>query len=130
MQTLPRTGIIQNAPLTADFPNNLRRIVQGYRECLDHGAELVLAPATALCGPEPLGLTNRQSFLRQTQAALHALSLELGEVPLILGAYTDVSDTDSDEDAADAPEAELVLLRQPLPDRRNGGLKRCRVLPR
>lgn len=108
MQTFPRTGIIQNAPLTADFPNNLRRIVQGYRECLDHGAELVLAPATALCGPEPLGLVNRQSFLRQTQAALHALSLELGEVPLILGAYTDVSDTDNDEEAADAPEAELV----------------------
>ncbi len=86
-RTSPRIGIIQNAPLTADFPNNLRAIVQGYRECLDHGATLVIAPAYALCGPNPAGLAARRSFMKQTQAALHALSLELGDAPLLLGAH-------------------------------------------
>ena len=83
-----KIGIIQNAPLTADFPNNLRQIVQGYRECLDHGAEVIVAPAHALCGADPKDMAERNSFIGQTEAALHALSLELGEVPLILGAYT------------------------------------------
>ncbi|MDO5470336.1 MAG: hypothetical protein Q4F38_03455 [Akkermansia sp.] len=102
-----KIGIIQNAPLTADFPNNLRQIVQGYRECLDHGAELVVAPATALCGAEPLDLIERQSFMQQTEAALNALSRELGEVPLILGAWApqpdDLFDNDLDCEK-DAPE--------------------------
>lgn len=83
-----KIGIIQNTPLTADFPNNLRQIVQGYRECLDHDAEIIVAPAHALCGADPMDMADRNSFIGQTEAALHALSLELGEVPLILGAYT------------------------------------------
>ncbi len=82
-----KIGIIQNAPLTADFPNNLRSIIQGYRDCLDHGAELVVAPGAALCGPKPGALVSRRSFLKQTQAALEALSHELGSAPLLLGAY-------------------------------------------
>ncbi len=100
-----KIGIIQNAPLTADFPNNLRSIVQGYRECLDHGAELVIAPATALCGPKPGALAARRSFLRQTQAALEALSHELGNAPLLLGAYAPLFPEDGEWDALDQQEA-------------------------
>lgn len=85
---ISKIGIIQTAPLAGDFSNNLRHIVQGYRECLDHGAELVIAPAAALCGLEPGNLVNRPSFLQQTKAALDTLSRELGDAPLILGAYT------------------------------------------
>ena len=85
--TISRIGIIQNSPLPGDFPNNLRSIVQGYRDCIDHGAELVIAPAEALCGIEPQDLAERDSFERQTHRALDALSRELGEAPLILGAY-------------------------------------------
>ncbi len=92
-----KIGIIQNAPVTADFPNNLRSIVQGYRDCLDHGAELVVAPATALCGPRPAALATRRSFLLQTQAALEALSHELGDAPLLLGAYAPLFPGDTDD---------------------------------
>ncbi len=92
-----KIGLIQNAPLTADFPNNLRSIVQGYRECLDHGAELVIAPACALCGPCPGDLASRRSFLKQTQAALEALSHELGDAPLLLGAYAPLFPEGEDE---------------------------------
>lgn len=85
---IKKVGIIQTAPLPGDFSTNLRNIVQGYRHCLDHGAELVIASAYALCGTEPRHLVNRQSFIRQTRAALDTLSHELGDAPLLLGAYT------------------------------------------
>lgn len=103
-------GIIQNAPLTADFPNNLRQIVQGYRECIDHGAKLVIASAFALCGSNPEDLVDRKSFIRQTSAALNTLSLELGEVPLILGAYSELFDED---DATDDSEGVRLTALSP-----------------
>ena len=85
---ITKIGIIQTAPLPGDFSNNLRAIVQGYRECLDHGADLVVASAPALCGLEPQALATRRSFITQTKSALEALSRELGHAPLILAAYT------------------------------------------
>lgn len=85
---ITKIGLIQTAPLPGDFSNNLRAIVQGYRECLDHGAELVIAPAAALCGLEPGNLSTRRSFIAQTQAALDSLSKELGNAPLLIAAYT------------------------------------------
>ncbi len=97
MKASIKIGIIQNAPLTADLPNNLRSIVQGYRECLDHGADIVIASATALCGPRLASLASRRSFLRQTQDALKALSRELSSAPLLLGAYTTLSPLSEEE---------------------------------
>ena len=91
-----KIGIIQNTPLTADLSNNLRQIVQGYRDCLDHGADLIIAPACALCGADVLDLASRQSFIRQTRAALDNLARELGETPLILGAYSPLFSHDDD----------------------------------
>ena len=86
--TTTKIGLIQTAPLPGDFSNNLRAIVQGYRECLDHGADIVIAPAAALCGLEPGSLATRRSFISQTKAALESLSRELGAAPLLLAAYT------------------------------------------
>lgn len=85
---ISKIGLIQTAPLPGDFSNNLRAIVQGYRECLDHGAEVVIAPAAALCGLEPRDLVTRRSFISQTRAALETLASELGDAPLLLAAYT------------------------------------------
>ena len=110
-----KIGIIQNAPLTADFSNNLRQIVQGYRECLDHGAELIVASAYALSGANPADLARRESFQRQLRAALDCLSQELGSVPLLLGAYTDLplfipEDIEEDDLLAEADE---IILQMP-----------------
>ncbi|MBR5184727.1 MAG: hypothetical protein IKW19_00375 [Akkermansia sp.] len=85
---ITKIGIIQNAPLPGDFSVNLRAIVQGYRECLDHGADIVVASSAALCGVEPHNLVTRRSFINQTKAALETLSRELGHAPLLLAAYT------------------------------------------
>lgn len=89
-----KLGIIQNAPRTGDLSNNLRHIVQGYRTCQDHGAELVVASAHALCGPHLLDIAARDSFQQQMQLALQTLSRELGNAPLILGAYNTLDDED------------------------------------
>lgn len=103
MSTHLKIGLIQSSPTTADFPNNLRQIVQGYRECLDHGADLVIASAYALCGAEPKSLANRASFLQQSEAALENLARELGETPLILASYTPIFTDDSEYEYASQP---------------------------
>lgn len=102
MSRLSKIGIIQNAPLTADLSNNLRQIVQGYRECLEHGAQLVVAASDALCGHALQALAYRRTFLQQTQNALKTLAAELGDVPLLLGAYTFLFD-DEPYDPAISP---------------------------
>lgn len=118
--TISKIGLIQTAPLPGDFSNNLRAIVQGYRECLDHGADLVIAPAAALCGLEPGHLAARRSFINQTQAALESLSKELGDAALLLAAYTFtlsddelyigiVGEDDDDEDAWMSKDRNILL---------------------
>ncbi len=96
-------GLVQVSAQTADFPHNLRVLVQGYRGCLDRGAELVVADAFSLCGPPPADLALRSSFLRQEERALAALSHELAGVPLLLAAHAAVFPTDGGQEAADAP---------------------------
>lgn len=117
MKTTPikKIGLIQNYPLPGDFSNNIRTIVQGYRECLDQGAELVIAPAYALCGMEPKDLAQRNSFQRQQQMALKTLAQETSavDVPLILGAYP--SD-EGDDWLADALDDSLANLTSHSPE--------------
>ncbi len=83
-----KIGIIQNFSIAGDFSKNLRALVQGYRSCIDQGADLVIASAYALCGIEPQDLIRRESFLEQTENALIALSQEINCAPLILAAYS------------------------------------------
>ncbi len=83
-----KIGVIQNFSIAGDFSKNLRSLVQGYRSCIDQGADLVIASAYALCGIEPQDLMRRESFLEQTENALMALSQEINCAPLILAAYS------------------------------------------
>lgn len=78
-----KIGLIQNEAAVGDLSQNLRRIVQGYRQCLDEGAELVIASAAALDGPFLRDLATRSSFRLQARAALNALASEI-RLPLLL----------------------------------------------
>lgn len=82
-----KIGLIQTSALPGDFTVNLRAIVQGYRECIDHGAEIVIAPAEALCGLAPRDLSKRASFLLQMRRAFDSLSHELSDAPLLTCGY-------------------------------------------
>lgn len=112
-----KLGIIQNAPLTADLNQNVRLIVQGYRACLERGADMVIASAYSLCGSGLLDLADRNSFLQQTETALEYLSQELGDTPLLLGAYAPmpglfpVELEDDEDDLFDATIPQLYIPR-------------------
>ncbi|MBQ4636964.1 MAG: hypothetical protein IJB64_11095 [Akkermansia sp.] len=112
-----KLGIVQSAPLTADLSRNVRQIVQGYRACLERGANLVIASAYSLCGSGLLDLADRNSFLQQTETAIEYLSQELGDTPLLLGAYAPMPglfpvDIEDDEDELfDASIPQLYIPR-------------------
>jgi len=59
---------------TGDFRGNLRRIKSCVEDATGTGAELVVFPACALTGWEPLDLSREEGFLRHQAQALHSLS--------------------------------------------------------
>lgn len=81
-----KIGLIQNEAVAGDLSHNLRLIVQGYRKCLDEGAELVVASAQALDGAFLHDLAARSSFRLQACAALQTLASETS-LPLLLASY-------------------------------------------
>lgn len=78
-------GIAQINPVVGDFPGNAQRLLAAYRECLDAGAELVMAPEMALAGYPPRDLVFRSGFVAKCLQALDYLAGEIGEVPLLVG---------------------------------------------
>lgn len=78
-----KIGLIQNEAVVGDLSHNLRLVVQGYRRCMDAGAELVIASAQALDGAFLQDLATRSSFRLQACAALAALAAETTR-PLLL----------------------------------------------
>ncbi len=108
-----KIGIIQNAPLTADFSANLRNIVQAYRDCIDRGAELIIAPAYALTGAEVQDLSKRHSFQEQNQLALETLAKEIAHAPLLLASYGTAIPTDDEENLFSILEAQDFIIDVP-----------------
>lgn len=112
MRKQPKIGIIQNSPLTADFSGNIRQIIQGYRECADHGADLIIAPAFGLSGAQLKDLANRTSFLHQINDALEYMSQEVSGPPLLMASYISMhdlfmADFEDDEEIVFASEGTL-----------------------
>ena len=83
-----KIGIAQLNAVVGDFPGNAKRILAAYRECLEQGAEIVIAPELALVGYPPQDLLFKSQFVPKCLQALDYLSDEIGEVPLIVG-YVD-----------------------------------------
>ena len=86
-----KIGLIQNEAVVGDLSHNLRLVVQGYRQCLDRGADLVVASAQALDGAFLHDLAARSSFRLQACAALEALAGET-RLPLLLASYAGLPD--------------------------------------
>lgn len=83
-----KIGIAQLNAVVGDFPGNAKRILAAYRECLEQGAELVVAPELALVGYPPRDLLFKSQFVQKCLQALDYLADEIKEVPLVLG-YVD-----------------------------------------
>jgi NAD+ synthetase len=83
-----KIGLAQINSVVGDFPANVKRILAGYRECLDAGADLVVTPELALVGYPPRDLVFKSQFVPQCLQALDYLAGEIREVPLLVG-YVD-----------------------------------------
>src|SRR5476651_183752 len=83
-----RIGLLQLNATIGAFDKNRARLEQAYREAVDKGAELVLAPELFLCGYPPRDLLLRGDFVQRGLDCLDALAGSIGAVPLIVG-YVD-----------------------------------------
>jgi NAD+ synthase (glutamine-hydrolysing) len=81
-------GIAQINPVVGDFPGNVKRLLAGYRECLDAGADIVITPELSLVGYPPRDLVFKSQFVPKCLQALDYLAGEIREVPLLVG-YVD-----------------------------------------
>jgi len=86
-----KVGLVQVNAVIGDFPGNAKRLMQGYRECLEKGAELVVAPEMALAGYPPRDLVFKSQFVPKCLQALDYLAGEVRDVPFLVG-YVDFSD--------------------------------------
>ncbi|MBG7607707.1 MAG: NAD+ synthase [Verrucomicrobia bacterium] len=83
-----RIGIAQINAVVGDFPENAKRILAAYRECLELGAEVVITPEMSLVGYPPRDLVFKSQFVPKCLQALDYLAGEVKEVPLLVG-YVD-----------------------------------------
>ncbi len=83
-----RIGLLQLNATIGAFDKNRARLEAAYRETVDKGAELVLAPELFLCGYPPRDLLLRDDFIQRGLECLDALAAAVGAVPLITG-YVD-----------------------------------------
>ncbi len=83
-----KIGLAQINSVVGDFPANVKRILAGYRECMDLGADLVITPELALVGYPPRDLVFKSQFVPRCLQALDYLAGEIREVPLLVG-YVD-----------------------------------------
>ncbi len=88
MKKYVKIGVVQNFSICGDFSRNLRTIVQGYRDCIDQGADVVVASAYSLAGAQAKDLCQRESYLHQSKLALTALAQEINCAPLVLASYS------------------------------------------
>ncbi|NWK54240.1 NAD+ synthase [Verrucomicrobiaceae bacterium N1E253] len=83
-----KIGIAQINAIVGDFPGNAKKIMAAYRECLELGAELVVAPEMALVGYPPQDLMFKSQFVPKCLQALDYLADETADIPMLVG-YVD-----------------------------------------
>lgn len=83
-----KIGIVQCNLKIGDFCGNMDLVVQGYRDAVQQGAQLVVASELALFGYPPGDMLLRSDYLNRQNAALDELSRHIGDAGLIVGVAT------------------------------------------
>src|SRR5471032_3019422 len=83
-----RIGLLQLNATIGAFDKNRARLEEAYREAVDKGAELVLAPELFLCGYPPRDLLLRDDFIEANLSVLNETAEKIGPIPLCVG-YVD-----------------------------------------
>lgn len=87
-----RIGLLQLNATIGAYERNRARLEAAYREAVEKGAELVLAPELFLCGYPPRDLLLRDDFIQRGFDCLEKVVEGVGAVPLITG-YVDRNPT-------------------------------------
>ncbi|MGE9268158.1 MAG: NAD+ synthase [Verrucomicrobiales bacterium] len=85
-----KIGIAQLNSTVGDFPGNAKRLLNAYREAMEQGAEIVVAPELALSGYTSRDLVFQSGYVESCLQALDYLAGEVGDVPFLLG-YLDIN---------------------------------------
>ncbi|MFA7289644.1 MAG: NAD+ synthase [Melioribacteraceae bacterium] len=79
----------QTNSLIGDIKGNKEKIIAGYKDALNQGAELVIFPELALCGYPPLDLVEKKEFRNLVNEAANEIALATSSVGLIFGSITE-----------------------------------------
>ena len=79
------TGLLQLNSTVGDFDANRGKLIDGYRQAVARGAQIVVAPELFLCGYPPRDLLQRDDFVEANLACLAAAAGQTGGVPLCVG---------------------------------------------
>ncbi|MCR4280109.1 MAG: NAD+ synthase, partial [Candidatus Komeilibacteria bacterium] len=79
-----KIGILQLNLVIGDWDNNAQKILNGYRQACQQGAELVVTSELAISGYPPRDQLERESFLEAEEAQLQTVMDSIGDIPLII----------------------------------------------
>jgi NAD+ synthase (glutamine-hydrolysing) len=78
-------GFLQINPIPGDILNNQKKILIGYQQAIEQGADLVLGPELALMGYWPGDLLQNEDILEEQSKTLINLAKNIQEIPLVIG---------------------------------------------
>lgn len=81
-----RIALLQVNPIVGDLAANTDSLLDGYRQAVHAGAELVVSPELALSGYPPEDLLLKDGFISDVRDALATIAQSVGEVPFLVGA--------------------------------------------
>ncbi len=81
-----KVALTQINPVIGDFAGNCKKIVAYSHAAAERGCSLVIFPELAVSGYPPLDLLERNSFIRDHEAALDQLLSELPRIDVMIGA--------------------------------------------
>ncbi len=84
--TTIRLALVQENATVGDLAGNAELALQGYRECVAAGADLIILPELFLTGYPPEDLLLIPGFVADCEQAITDLAGEIGDVPLLIGA--------------------------------------------
>ncbi len=79
----------QTNSLIGDIKGNKEKIIAGYFDAINRGAELVIFPELALCGYPPLDLVEKKEFRDLVNKAAKEIASITSSVALIFGSITE-----------------------------------------
>jgi NAD+ synthetase len=84
-----KIAICQANPIIGDIKGNSEKILEGYKNAINDGADLVVFPELFLCGYPPLDLVEKKEFRESVSKATQEIASKTTSVGLLFGTITE-----------------------------------------